>query len=128
MIDSLRINTGELFRKQDLIDPMMEIQTGLSTPADVEGRKNMGLRPLHDLYQLAPVSDIFKFHLLHRSAGNDKAVEILVLKLLKGIIKTIQMVGVRVSGFMRCQFHKGDPGLDRKIGQHTKKIQLCFLF
>jgi len=72
---------------------VMEIQSGLGSPADVKGGMYMGGAPVHNGLQLLPVIYIFKFHVLHRSAGNNHTVIFMFSNILKMHIKFINMAG-----------------------------------
>ena len=48
---------------------------------------DVGLGPVHDLAELAPVVHRFKVHDLHGGTGDDEAVVILVLDLVEGGIE-----------------------------------------
>ena len=67
----------------------MIVQACLGTPADVKRRMHMSLAPLHDEGQLIPVINLFEFHIFHRSAGDDHAIEFLAADLIEGHIKLV---------------------------------------
>ncbi len=77
----------ELFRQQHLLNSIVVIQRRLGTPADMQGAVDMGLAPLHDAAQLVPIPHLLKFQLLHRCAGDDKAVEILLLNFFEAAVE-----------------------------------------
>ena len=68
-------------------DAVVIVQSGLGTPTDVEGGVDVGLGPVHELAELAPVVHRFKVHDLHGGTGDDEAVVILVLDLVEGGIE-----------------------------------------
>ena len=53
--DPVLIDAEQLLREGTLLDPVVEVQSCLGAPADVEGGVDMGAAPGHDLAQLGPV-------------------------------------------------------------------------
>ena len=92
VIRMVREYTEELFRQGILFDTVVIVKSRLGAPADMEGRMNIGLAPLHDLAKLIPVVHILKFQLFHRCAGNDHAVKFPVLQLIEALIKGQHML------------------------------------
>ena len=87
----------------------------------------MGLGPFHDFRKLRPVLYLLERKLLDRCAGDDQAVEVLLLHLIQGHIELIEMRGVGVLRLVGRHGHKGDLRLNRKVRQHTENIKLCIL-
>ena len=92
VIGMVRIYTKQLFRKLLFLNSVVIIKPCLRRPTDMEGGMNMGLTPLHNLAQLMPIIHILKFHMFHRSTGDDHTIEFSVLQLIKGLIKRQQML------------------------------------
>ena len=84
-------NEEGAYRFPSLRNPVVIVQTGLRTPADVEGGMDMLFRPFHDLTQFIPVLHIGERHLLHRCASDDHTVEVVVSDLVKGLVKGQKM-------------------------------------
>ena len=84
------------------------IQRRLSAPADKEGGGDMCLGPVHDFHQLRPVINLFKFHLLHRRPGNDKAVKAAPFYLTEWLVEFIDMTLGRILGLVGAYGEKGD--------------------
>ena len=123
----LAIDTGELFREQALLDAIMIVEPGLRAPADVEGREDMGLGPLHDFRKLRPVLHLLERKLLDRRTGDNQTVEVLLLHLIQGHIEFIEMRGVGMLRLVGRHGHKGDLCLNREVRQYTKDIKLRIL-
>ena len=49
LIQMMQVHAGQLLRQHVLLNTVMVVQSGLGTPADVEGGMDVGLTPLHDL-------------------------------------------------------------------------------
>lgn len=123
----------ELFRQRTLLDSIVEIETGLGTPADVERRVDMGLRPFHDFTELIPVVHLSEVQVLHWSASNDHAVITPVANLIKGSVKGGQVILV---GIMRLiagsaqQLHRylkwcvGELAQDLGLGHDLRRHQV----
>ena len=114
----------QLFVQRPLGNAVVVKQPRLRPPADVEGAVDVGLGPRHDLAQLRPVVHLLKLQVLHRRAGDDKAVIFVVLDLLKGGVEGFQMrhVGVmpHVAGCLQ-QLHLD---LKRRVGQLAQQLGL----
>ena len=106
----------------------MIIQTGLGSPAQIDGRSHIGFCPLHDLFHLFPVIHFFKLHLFHRRAGNDHSIILMILHFIKGLIELIQMAGGCILGSMALYHHKRNIHLERGIRKRTEQLQLCLFF
>ena len=130
------IHARELFRQRDLLDPVVVEERGLGRPADVEGAVHVGLAPLHDPAELIPVFHLLKVQLLHRRAGDDHAVEIAVLYVLKIRVELehVFLRGVFAhigAGLHELQLHlqgrvaqqTGELGLRRNLGGHEIQQQ-----
>ena len=50
---------------------------------------NICLGPVHNMGQLIPVLNLLVLHLLHRCAGDDQSVKVLVFYIVKGLIELI---------------------------------------
>ena len=101
----------------------MIIESGLSAPADMQGRVDMSFGPLHDLHHFRPVVDFFKRHALNGSAGDDKTVVIIVTDLIEGLIKFKKMVSRCILGDMRCGLNQIDLDLKRRVGQTAEQLR-----
>ena len=115
-------HTEELFRQGALLDPVMEVEAGLGTPADMERGVDMGLGPLHDFAQLIPVVHLGEVQILHRSAGDDHTVIAPVTDLVKGGIKGGQMVLVGVVGLIAGGAQQLHRHLKRGVGELAQDL------
>ncbi len=79
---AMPIDAGQLLRQEMLLNAVMMVEARLSTPADVEGGKHMGFRPVHDLTELRPVLHLLKGNLLHRRAGYDQPVKVFLTDII----------------------------------------------
>ena len=118
------VDPRELLRQHILVDPMVVVQSGLGSPAQMHRREHVGLGPFEDGFHFRPVLDLFKIHFFNRGPGDDQPVEILVLQIRKGFVEFIEMGGLRVLRFPGFGLHQRDLRLDRKVGQHPQQVQL----
>ena len=102
----------------------MVVQARLSTPADMQGGIDVRLAEIHDLAQLRPVIHLLKVHGLHRSAGDDHAVVAVMLHLVEGLIKGLQMGRRNVRCLMAHRLQQGHVHLQRGICQQTGDLGL----
>ena len=79
---AMPIDTGQLLRQQMLLNAVMMVEARLGTPADVEGGKHMGFRPVHDLTELRPVLHLLEGNLLHRRTGYDQSVKVFLTNII----------------------------------------------
>ena len=121
------VNAEQFFGQKHLVQSEMVIKPRLRSPADMEGAGYMGFGPLHDLAKLLPVIYFFKRDLLHRCACDDQTIVFVVLQLIEGIIKLVQMSDGGVHGYMAVHFHKGHIHLQGRVGQRTQQMQLRVL-
>ena len=118
------VNTGELFFHQMLLNAIMVVKTGLRAPADIENGIHMRFAPFHNGTHFVPVVHFLKRHLFHRRARDDEAVKALVLHVVKGLIKCIQMIRACVAADMRCHVQQLNVHLQRRVAQQTQKLRL----
>ena len=114
----------ELFRKRTLLDPIVEIETGLGTPANVERRVDMGLGPFHNFAELIPVVHLGEVQVLHRSTSNDHAVITPVSNLIKGGVKGGQVVLVGIMGLIAGSAQQLHRYLKGGVGELAKDLGL----
>ena len=88
----LRKDAEHLLRQVILGNVEVIIQSGKRRPADVQGGKNVGLCPLHNVADLVPIVHILEFQMLHRRTGDDAAVIILIPDLRKSSVECGEMV------------------------------------
>ena len=104
------------------------VQTCLGSPAKIYGRGDILFCPLHDLFHFFPVIYFLKFHLLHRSSGDDHSIVLLLFHFIKSLIELIQMAGGCIFGSVAFYHHKRNIHLERGIGKRTEELQLRLLF
>ena len=81
-------------------DAVMVVEPGLGTPADVEGREDVRRTPIEDFLELLPVVHRFERKIFHRGSGNDQTIELFVLDLVEGGVKSLQVVRGCIPGFV----------------------------
>lgn len=114
----------ELFTQIILRNIIMVIETGLGTPADMQGRVNVGLGPFHDLAQLIPVVHIGKVQIFYRSSGNDHTVILPVFDLIKGSIEGREVAGICILRYMAEGVQQFYLDLKRRVGELTQQLGL----
>ena len=120
--------TEHLLIKFAFFQSIVVVESCLCSPAQINGGGNMGVCPVHDLYQFLPVVYLFEFHLLYRSTCDDHSIVFVIFQFRKCLIKFIQMTHRCILRFMALYCHKGDIYLQRCVGKGTQKLKLCLLF
>ena len=115
----------ELVGQRVFGDTVVVIESGLSSPADVQGGVDVGLGPLHDLAQLVPIVHVGEVQVLHGGAGDDHTVVFSVTDLIEGGIEGGQVVGIGVlrdvaGGVQQLHLH-----LEGGVGQLAQQLGLC---
>ena len=90
----------------------------------MQGGIDIRLAEIHDLAQLRPVIHLLKVHGLHRSAGDDHAIVAVMLHLVKGLIKGLQMGRGDVRCLMAHRLQQGHVHLQRRVGQQPGNLGL----
>ncbi len=122
----MRKDPEQLFVQLMLGNAVMIVQPRLGSPADVECRVHMGAAPLHDFTELRPVLHLLEVHVLHRSPGDDHAIEIPVLDVLERGIKPQHVFLRGVLRFMTRRLHEFELHLQRGVGQQPAQLGLGF--
>ena len=122
--DGMLKNAGQLVGQGTLLHTIMVVQPRLGSPADVEGGVDMGTGPVHDLAKLPPVVHLLKLQVFHRSAGDNHAVELLVLYLIEGGVEGLQVGHVRVLGGVALGLEQMYIDLEGRIGQLAQQLGL----
>ncbi len=82
-----------LGRQHVLGDAVEVVQHRHAAPADAHGRVHVGLGPVEDLAQLAPVADRLEVEVLDRRAGDDEAVEAALARLAERLVEGLEVRG-----------------------------------
>ena len=90
----------ELLFQGMLLDAMVVVQSRLGSPADVEGGVDVALGPLHDSAQLLPVLHLLEGQVLHRRAGDDHAVVVVLPHVVKVAVEGQHVLLGRILGYM----------------------------
>ena len=90
----------------------------------MQRRKYVRLGPIHDGAQLVPIIHVFEFDMFHRSTGDNKPVEVLILHLIEGAVKLRHVPAVGVCRSMGGGLQQHDIQLQGGIAQLAH--QLCF--
>ena len=77
----------DLLVKLMLVDAVVVIEACLCAPADMQGAVDVGLAPLHYFDELVPILNLLKGHMLDGCAGDDEAVVIVVLYVVKDLVE-----------------------------------------
>ena len=117
-------HTEKLLGKRPLGNAIMIVKPRLRAPADVKRRVDVCLRPLHDPAQLRPVVDLFKRKVLHRRAGDDEAVKILVLHLVKRLVKRQHVLLRGIFRYMAPRRDELELNLQGSVSEHAGKLRL----
>ena len=104
-------------------NPIMIVQAGLRPPADMKGRINMSLAPLHDFGHFIPVSHFFKRHIFHRSPGDNHTIVFLVAHLIKRSIKLRQIIHRRMARRIGFRINKIHFDLKRAVSQQAQQLR-----
>ena len=86
------IDSEHLLVKDVLRNSVVIIQGSLGTPAYEHVAVYVSLGKLKDFTQLRPEIDLLEIHKLNRGSRNNHSVKILILELLKGGIKSLQVI------------------------------------
>ena len=122
--DPVLEHAEHLFRQQLLVHAVVVVQASLCTPAHMQGGVDIRLAEVHDLAQLRPVIHLLKVHGLHRSTGDDHAVVAVMLHLVEGLIKGLQMGRGDVRCLMAHRLQQGHVHLQRRVGQQPGDLGL----
>ena len=77
----------DLLVKLVLIDAVVVIKAGLCAPANMQSAMDVGLAPLHYFDKLVPILDLLEGHMLNGCAGNDEAIVVVVLYVVKDLVE-----------------------------------------
>ena len=114
----------ELLLQRIFGDAVVVKQSRLGPPADVEGGVDVGGGPVHDPAQLRPVVHVGEVVVLHRGAGDNHAVVLPVLDLVKGGVEGGQVVRVSVLGDVAGHLKQLHLDLERRVGQLAQQLGL----
>ena len=91
LVDQLfmRKDAEQLGGQQIFLDAVVIVERRLRPPADVDGAGDVAVGKVKDLCQLLPVGDLFEGHGLDGRAGDDHAVKMLVLDVVKLFIEAL---------------------------------------
>ena len=73
--------------KIKLFNAVVIVESGISSPTQMECTVNVCLCPFHDFADLIPVGSFFIWHIVKRCTSDNHAVITAVLDLVKGVIK-----------------------------------------
>lgn len=81
-------------------------------------------RPVHYPAELLPVIDLLEFHMFNGRSRDDKAVEVLILDIVKGLVELEQMFLGSIFPAVGGGLNKLDLELERRIGQAAHYLGL----
>jgi hypothetical protein len=87
----VREYTEHLLGKCILGYTVMIIKTCLGAPTDMEGRINISFSPFEDFAKLTPIVNLFKFHKLNGSTGDNHTVIFSMFDHIKGIVELVKV-------------------------------------
>jgi len=95
----LAITPECLFGQVKFGHPMEMINHRHAAPTHAKGGMNVGLRPIHDAFQLIPIGDVFEWKVFDRGACDDQTVKLFARRFNfgEGAIKAFHMIGGRVA-------------------------------
>ena len=108
-----------------LLHSVMEEQSFLCAPADMQGGMDVRAAPIHDLNQFVPVLHFLKRHVLDRRTGDDQPVILFIPNIIKGLVKGEKMILGRILGMIGFGLNQIDLDLDRRIGQAAQDLRFC---
>ena len=120
----LREHAKELRWQLLLADAIEVVQRGERRPAQVHGREDVLLAPVHDAAVLVPVVDLLEGQVLHRRARDDEAVVVAVGEGVEGLVELDQVVGRDVLGLVGGDPHEVAIHLDRRLGDEPQNLSL----
>ena len=100
------------------------VEARLGPPADVEGGVDMALAPLHDPAQLRPVFHLLKGQVLHRRAGDDHAVVVVLLHVREVAVKGQHVLLGGVLGHVALGADELQLHLEGRVGQQAAELGL----
>ena len=103
----------------------MVVQARQRTPAKVDRRVDILLGVVHDPAKLVPIVHGLIVQILNGGAGDDHAVKTLVPDLIKGLVKSLHVLGCGVGRAMSGSLQKGDLHLQRAVCQQAGQLGLC---
>ena len=102
----------------------MVVESGLSTPADMQGGVDVGAGPLHDLAQLVPIVHVSEIQVFYGGTGDDHTVVLTVFDLIKCRIEGGEMVGIGVLRHMAGGVQQLHLDLEGGVGQLAQQLSL----
>ena len=79
--------------------------------------------PFHNFAQLRPVVHLLEGQVLHRRAGDEQSVELLVLHVGKPLVKRQHVLLRRILGYTARRHDQLQLNLQRGISQHAGKLR-----
>lgn len=113
-----------LLGQRILVNPVVVIESGLRTPANVQSAGYVCSAPVHYLAQLVPIVNLAKRHLLNGRACNDQTVISLVLDIVENLIERAEMLGRSVFRVMALDHKELGRDLKRGVGERTEELSL----
>ena len=123
--DAVLKHAEHLFVQMHLGDAKMVVQTRQRTPTKVNRRVDILLGVVHDPAKLVPIVHGLIVQILNGGAGDDHAVKALVPDLIKGLVKSLHVLGCGVGRTVGGSLQKGDLHLQRAVCQQAGQLGLC---
>ncbi len=124
ILQILREHAEDLLRIVLLAHMVAVVQRAHGAPAQIHGGEHVGGGPIEDLLELVPIIDLFEGQVLDRRARHHKAVVVVVLERVEGLIELEQMVRAHVRRLMRGGLHEIDLHLQRAFRDEAQQLRL----
>ena len=118
----LREDAEHLFLQRIFGHPIVVVEPCLCCPTDVKSGRYVGVGPVEDVDNLAPILHVFKAELLYGGASDNHSVKILLAEHLKVLVEKEHVLYWRVLGCMATKPHKVDFHLQRSVGKQAYEV------
>ena len=105
-------------------DAVQVPEPGERAPAQVHGGEHVLLAPVDNATELVPVVDLLERHLLHGRAGDDEAVVVVGLELVKRLVELHEVVLGGVFGLVARDAHEVAAHLQRGFRDEAQDLGL----
>ena len=118
----LLVNTRKFLFHLVLIHAIAGIKTSLSSPANMQSRKDMSLGPFNHLLEFLPIVHRLKRQMLYWRSCDNQAIKETMFDLIKSLVKGLHMFHLGGLWRMRSHIKKLNGQLQGRIGQMTQNL------
>ena len=111
----VRKNPEALLFQRVLLYAVKIVQRRLRSPAYEQGGGDVRVRPVKNLFELLPIGNLFKLHILNGRARHNQAVEALFLYVLKVLVKPFKVLLFGVRALVGRRLYKRYVHLQRAV-------------